>query len=245
MIVQKENKIGDVVAQNFRTAKIFEGFGLDFCCGGKKTIETACEEKGISTDAVIEALDNSEGGSQTDMRYDKWSPDFLADYIVNNHHSYVLNSIPEIEQHLNKVVFKHGEKYPWMEKIVSIFTALKYELTAHMAKEEMMLFPYIKEMYDALQNKIDMPVPPFGTVESPIKVMEQEHEHAGDMMKQISALTNNFTPPEDACTTHRILLQELNEFEQDLHMHVHLENNILFPKASELELKLNKSYSLS
>jgi regulator of cell morphogenesis and NO signaling len=245
MIVQKENKIGDIVAENFRTAKIFEGFGLDFCCGGKKTIETACMEKGISADAVIEALENSEGGNQTDMRYDKWSPDFLADYIVNNHHTYVLNAIPAIEQHLRKVISKHGEKHPQMEKVGSYFTSLKYELTAHMVKEEKMLFPYIKKMYYALQNSVAMSAPPFGSVGSPIKVMELEHEAAGSLMKQIGELTNNFTPPEDACTTFRILLKELDEFEQDLHMHIHLENNILFPKASELELKLSKSYSLA
>jgi regulator of cell morphogenesis and NO signaling len=245
MLIQKENKIGEVVAQDFRTAKIFEGFGLDFCCGGKKTIESACSEKGISPDAVLEALGNSEGGDNASMRYDKWSPEFLADYIVNNHHSYVLNTIPVIEQHLNKVASKHGEKYPYMVKAASLFSHLKDELTSHMGKEEKMLFPYIKKMRNALQNNIDMPAPPFGTVESPIKVMEQEHEMAGSLMRQIGELTNNFTPPEDACTTHRILLQELNEFEQDLHVHVHLENNILFPKASELESKLNKPYSLS
>lgn len=244
MLIQKSSKIGEVVADNFHAAKIFESFGLDFCCGGKRTIEEACTAKKISIEDVLKALETGNTSHEV-IHYDKWNPGFLSDYIVNNHHSYVLTSMPVIEQHLGKVIFKHGEKYPFMEKIGDLFTSLKYELTAHMAKEEKMLFPYIKKMEAALESSLDMPAPPFGTVESPIKVMEAEHEQARTIMREISELTNGFTPPEDACTTHTILLKELDEFEQDLHKHVHLENNILFPKASELEAKLNKAYVLS
>ena len=240
MLVQKENKIGDVVASNFHAARIFENFGLDFCCGGKKTINDACGEKGINTDYVLNELNKINEEKPADIHYDKWSADFLADYIVNNHHSYVLNTIPTIEHHLQKVLSKHGEKHPELAKVMAVFTILKDELLEHMAKEERMLFPYIKKMRIAQQNNFELNIPPFGAVNNPIKVMESEHENAGELMKEIHTLTNNFAPPEDTCTGYRVLYSELKEFEKDLYMHIHLENNVLFPKAKQLETEITE-----
>lgn len=240
MLVQKENKIGEIVAENFHAARIFENFGIDFCCGGKKTIKEACSEKGISPDFVIKELTKIENEKLQEVHYNNWNVDFLADYIINNHHSYVLNSIPTIEHHLQKVALKHGEKHPELPKLMEAFTILKDDLLTHMAKEEKMLFPYIKKMRIAELNTFELPVPPFGAVDNPIRVMEAEHEDAGRMIKEINNITNNYTAPADACQTFKILYKELQEFEKDLHTHVHLENNILFPKAKKLENKLNK-----
>ena len=244
MMIQKERKIGDVVAENFHAAKIFENHGLDFCCGGKKTIEAACEEKGIDTQLLLAELDNLNAVNPSSTHFDKWEADFLADYIINNHHAYVVNAISTIEHHLQKVVAAHGEKHIEVVKIESVFTELKNELVSHMAKEEKMLFPYIKKMNIALKNTLEMPVPPFGSVDNPIKVMESEHDNAGMLTKEINKLSNNYQPPKDACATFRVLYNELREFEEDLHVHVHLENNILFPKAKLLEERLKKTYSV-
>lgn len=244
MLIQKENKIGEVVAGNFHTAKIFESYGLDFCCGGKRSIEDACNEKGVDSGKLLAELGRTTENNTASTRFDTWEADFLADYIVNNHHSYVVNAISTIEHHLQKVVTAHGEKHPEVCGIESIFDDLKNELLNHMAKEEKMLFPYIKKMNIALKNTLELPVPPFGTVDNPIKVMESEHDNAGNLMSKINSLSGGFSPPKDACTTFKVLYNELKEFEDDLHVHVHLENNILFPKAKVLEEKLKKTYTV-
>jgi regulator of cell morphogenesis and NO signaling len=243
MLAQKENRIGEIVAENFRTAKIFEENGLDFCCGGKKTIIEACREKGVNPELLISQLNKIDDSGSRSTHFNSWEVDFLIEYIIINHHSYVVNSIPTIEHHLQEVIAAHGMKFPSLTKIEELFADLKDELTAHMAKEEKMLFPYIKKMYIAFNNSLDMPAAPFGTVGNPVKVMESEHEAAGNLVQEISRLTNNYTPPEGACGKFKVLYAELKEFESDLHVHIHLENNILFPKAQELEEKLNKKHS--
>jgi len=241
MLVQKENTIGEVVAWNLQTAKVFEDFGLDFCCGGKKTIQDACRERGINPETVLSNLVKIETTGGIAAHYDKWELDFLADYIITNHHTYVLNEITTIEHHLEKVTAKHGEKHTELLRINSLFNELKDELVIHMQKEEKMLFPYVKKMVIAKNNSLDFPFPPFGSIKSPISVMESEHENAGRLMSEIGKASNSYTPPEDACTTFRLLYNELAEFEADLHVHIHLENNILFPKSISLE----KSFSIN
>lgn len=243
MPVQKEDKIGETVARNYRASRVFENYGLDFCCGGKKTIEAACKEKNINADKLLEELATIEDTNDINAHYRNWEADFLVDYIINNHHTYVTNSISIIEHHLQKVVHAHGDRHPETALVQSYFNDLKNELLDHMAKEEKMLFPYIKKMSFAFKNTIDIPAAPFGTVGNPIKVMEAEHDNAGNLMREINALTNSYTPPQDACATYRVLYNELKEFENDLHIHVHLENNILFPKAAELEAKLNRVFT--
>lgn len=243
MRIQKENKIGEVVAVNFHTAKVFESYGLDFCCGGKRSIEEACFAKGVDTVKLLAELERTTENNVTSTRFDTWEADFLADYIINNHHAYVVNAVSTIDHHLQKVVNAHGEKHPEVCGIETIFNELKDELLNHMAKEEKMLFPYIKKMNIALKNTLELPVPPFGTIDNPIKVMESEHENAGLLALKINELSSGYMPPKDACATFRVLYNELKEFEDDLHVHIHLENNILFPKAKILEAKLGKTYS--
>ncbi len=244
MLIQKENTIGEVVVGNFHTAKIFENYGLDFCCGGKKSIEDACRDKGLDSAIVLEDLEKVNQSNATLTRFNSWDVDFLAEYIVNNHHTYVVSAITTIEHHLHKVLSAHGEKHPELAGIESIFTELKNELLDHLVKEEKMLFPYIKKMNFALKNTLELPIPPFGTVENPIKVMELEHDNAGKLIKSINSLSNGYQPPKDACATFSVLYNELKEFEEDLHVHIHLENNILYPKAKELEERLKKTYSV-
>ncbi|HWA05958.1 MAG TPA: iron-sulfur cluster repair di-iron protein, partial [Ignavibacteria bacterium] len=224
-MIQKETRIGEVVAQNFHTARIFESYGLDFCCGGKKTIENACAEKGVDAPSLLAELERTNASNPTQTHFDKWEADFLVDYIINNHHSYVNNSISTIEHHMLKVVNAHGERHPELANISSVFEDLKNELLEHMAKEERMLFPYIKKMCFALKNNLEIPAAPFGSVSNPVKVMEHEHDAAGIMAETLNTLSDGYTPPPDACATFRVLYGELKEFEEDLHMHIHLENN--------------------
>ena len=241
----KESKIGEIVAKNFQAAKIFENLGLDFCCGGKRSLKDACREKGVDPEFVVEEIFKIPDPNGNAVHFNKWDVDFLIDYIINNHHSYVITSIPTIEHHLQKVISAHGERHPELGKIDELFTDLKNELMIHLAKEEKMLFPYIKKMHIASKNTLDFSIPPFGSIENPIRVMETEHDEAGKLVESINRITNGYFPPEDACATFRVLYEELKEFEKDLHVHIHLENNILFPKSATLEKELNKVDNIS
>ena len=241
MLIQKNNKVGEIVAQNFQTARVFENFGVDFCCGGKRSISDACSEKNIDPYILINELEKIGDINSTASHFNSWEVDFLIDYIVNNHHSYVVNSISTIEHHLLQVITAHGEKYPALSKIENLFAELKDELITHLTKEEKMLFPYIKKMQIAYKNSFELPFPPFGSINNPVRIMESEHDKAGKLLEEISKLANNYVPPKDACGRFRLLYDELKDFENDLHMHVHLENNILFPKSIELEERLKIS----
>lgn len=237
MIVKEENTVAEVVVSNIKTAHIFKKHGIDFCCGGGVTLEKACLKNDVDYNllkAEIEALD-SEGGRS--YNYNSWDLDFLIDHIINVHHTYVEENIPLLLQYANKVAKVHGHHYTELIQINKLVTDVANELLDHMQKEELILFPYVKQQVEAQKKGVEIAAPHFGTVNNPINVMEQEHEIAGDIFKEIARLTNNYTPPEGACNTFRALYSKLEEFEQDLHQHVHLENNILFPKAIELEKK--------
>jgi regulator of cell morphogenesis and NO signaling len=230
------SKIGELVAEDYRKAGVFKKYGLDFCCGGGKSIHEACEKKGINEAELIEAiraLDAQPKGSQQNFK--DWEADFLADYIVNIHHVYVRENIPLILQFAQKAAKVHGHAHPELIEIEKRFRMLSDELSDHMQKEEMILFPYVKKLSQS--GKMDEPFkfPSFGTVVNPIGMMEHEHVIAGELLEQIRELSNAFTPPEYACNTWKVLYAHLADFENDLHTHIHLENNILFPKAVQLE----------
>jgi regulator of cell morphogenesis and NO signaling len=228
--------LSQIVVNNYKTAAIFEKYNLDFCCRGNKLLQAACEEKGVEKEAVIAELnDLFSKRDESNGRYNEWNPDFLVEYIVNNHHSYVRKITPTLLGHTQKIASVHGERHPETIGVARIFNAVSKDLKHHMMKEEEILFPYIRYMAKALTGTAKPERPYFSTVENPIKMMEAEHEAAGDELYEIRSLTNNYTPPADACNTYRVCYQELREFEEDLHKHVHLENNILFPKAIVLE----------
>ncbi|HQO88177.1 MAG TPA: hemerythrin domain-containing protein, partial [Bacteroidia bacterium] len=167
-----------------------------------------------------------------------WNLDFLADYIVNTHHTYVKNNLPEISGYAAKVARVHGSNHPELLRINQLVEAISSEFSSHLVKEEQVLFPYIKRMVEAKNNKESVQQSSFGSVKGPINMMEIEHESAGKNMSEIRTLSNDFTLPEDACASYSLLFRLLEEFEEDLHTHVHLENNILFPKALALEKEL-------
>lgn len=235
----KNRTVGEIVKLDFRAADVFSSYGIDFCCGGKISVGEACANSGSDIKKVInalEALQFQKGSAVHD--FDSWNIGFLADYIINTHHAYVKKAIPQILPLAQKVADVHGEHHAEVIRINELFKDLAEELLAHMQKEEQILFPYIKNLVvDQSVGKCS-DTSCFGTVAGPISVMEQEHENAGVILKELFRLSDGYTPPEDACNTFRVLFGKLKEFEDDLHRHIHLENNILFPKAIELEQAL-------
>ncbi|REE16890.1 regulator of cell morphogenesis and NO signaling [Winogradskyella pacifica] len=235
-----QKEIGQYVADDFRTAAIFSKYKIDFCCNGNRTVEEACDKKGIDSNQLIDELNqvlNSKGAETID--YKSWPLDLLAEYIEKKHHRYVEEKIPVLRQFLDKLCRVHGERHPELFKINELFTASAGELASHMKKEELILFPFIKKMMKAkLEDGVVQP-PQFGTVENPIAMMMEEHDNEGARFREIDALTNNYTPPADACNTYKVTFAMLDEFEKDLHLHIHLENNILFPEAIKLEQQFN------
>ena len=237
MDVTENKTVAEVVAENIKTAHVFKKHGIDFCCGGGVSIEKACERKDVDYTKLKDELLNVDQVSRA-YDYNTWALDFLVDHIQNIHHTYVEESIPLILQYANRVAEVHGHHYTEVLEINKLFTEVANELAAHLKKEELILFPYVKQLVKAQKDGVKASAPHFGTAKNPIQMMESEHENAGDVFKEIARLTNNYTPPKEACNTFRALYAKLDEFEQDLHQHIHLENNILFPKAIQLENSL-------
>jgi len=224
--------LAQIVNSNHQAASVFEKYHLDFCCKGKRSLEQACTEQQLSVSKVTEDLENiftKDNNSTVD--FEKMNLTQLADYIVQTHHAYIKNEMPQIYAYLHKISSKHGERHPELYKIFQTFSAVKEEMEGHMKKEELILFPRIKELEKLANNENANLQLNITYLQSPITVMEQEHDHAGSLLNDIRILSNDYTPPQDACTTYRLSFAALKAFELDLHQHVHLENNILFPKA--------------
>ena len=236
----KENQIiGELVARDYRTASVFKKYSIDFCCQGNRTIEEACEKKNIDTKKVLEDLvAMMEAKSESTTDYQSWPLDLLADYIEKKHHRYVQEKTLEIQPYLDKICKVHGERHPELLEIKEEFNASAGELAAHMKKEELILFPFIRKMTKAKLENTKVDAAHFGTVKNPIQMMMNVHTVEGNRFRKIEELSNNYTPPLDACNTYRVSFALLKEFEQDLHLHIHLENNILFPRAIEIEKEL-------
>ena len=236
MTATPDTTIREVVAFDYRTAAIFKRHGLDFCCSGCRTIQEACREAGTDEKALIRELDAVLGTPVSGVpRFADWDTRTLIAYIVGNHHAYVREALPTLLQHTAKVASVHGDRHPELIHISKLFARVADEMVEHMMKEERVLFPFIAALEDAAARPATPPAAPFGTVANPIHMMESEHEFVGDAMAEIRHLTGGYAPPADACATYQVCFQELDAFERDLHDHVHLENNLLFPKAMALE----------
>jgi regulator of cell morphogenesis and NO signaling len=234
-----ELTLKELVIQQPETAAVLEKYGLDFCCKGGRTIRDACQSKGLNYAEVEKEIANSTRQPVTSgTDFSKMEPDALIDNILFTHHVYVREALPLISAHTEKVARVHGDHHAEVIEIAALFRQVKNELEHHMMKEEQVLFPYIKMMANAKRNGTSAPAPSFGTVQNPVRMMEAEHEAAGNALEEIKNLSSNFTPPADACTTYRLSFLELENFIRDLHIHIHKENNILFPKAIAMEKEL-------
>lgn len=236
MKIEESQIIGELVAQNYKTASIFKKFKIDFCCNGNRTISEACSRKNLDTEILLEELQKTiSEGTETNIDFNSWELDLLADYIEKTHHRYVNSKIEEIKPYLNKVARVHGDHNPELKEIELLFNHSAEELAHHMQKEEMILFPFIRNMVSLKIEEKPLLHPHFGTVENPIAMMKHEHQNEGERFEKISELSNHYNPPAYACNTYKVTFALLKEFEDNLHQHIHLENNILFPKAIELE----------
>jgi regulator of cell morphogenesis and NO signaling len=222
-----------IATENHQAVPVLEKYNLDFCCKGKRTLLQACEEKGIPVENLLAELEGTTMLESNMLPFTEMSAEELISYILIHHHFYVKQSMPRILLHLDKVVNKHADKFPYMTEVKALFTTINQEMTQHMQKEELVLFPRIKELsrLDTKQTSHEA-----SYIGDPINMMEAEHEEAGNILYSIRQLTSNYTPPAEACTTFRVCLAELKEFEEDLHKHVHLENNVLFPLAEGMQL---------
>lgn len=228
--------IGEFVAKDFRTAAVFSKFGIDFCCKGNRTIEEASEKKGADSQTILAEIKAVlESKTDNSIDFNSWPLDLLADYIEKTHHRYVVEKTQVLLPFLNKLCKVHGPSHPELLEINELFLGCAADMAQHMKKEELILFPFIKNMVKAMLTDELLVQPHFGTVENPIEMMKHEHENEGDRFRKIAELTNNYTPPSYACNTFKVTYAMLQEFEKDLHKHIHLENNILFPAAIALE----------
>lgn len=235
--------LGEIVSANYKTAGVFDRFGLDFCCNGQRTIEQACREKDIDPHTVIESLQalGDDRGDEAD--FNEWPLDALTDHIQTRHHSYVEEKSPALNRYLEKIANVHGNRHPELFRIQEIFKEIAGELAVHLKKEELMVFPYIKKLEKARAGGQAVNSPVFTTLRSPVRQLMADHADEGEKMEAIVQLSSGFTAPEDACNTYRVAFQLLAEFRDDLHRHIHLENNILFPRAIQLEEVLNAPIS--
>ena len=229
-----EQTLASIVTGHHQTVPVLEKYNLDFCCKGKRTLSQACTEKGLSVQKIMEELNIAtlinKGSS---MPFAEMTAEQLIGYIIIHHHFYLKQSMPTIAEHLTKVATKHAQRFPYMSKVLDLFLHLKNEMMLHMHKEETILFPRIKEVESFYHFKQQKNLG-INYIDGPVVMMENEHDEAGAILYKIRQLTNNYIPPEEACTTFKVSLAELKEFEEDLHRHVHLENNILFPLAQKM-----------
>ncbi|MHA6696171.1 iron-sulfur cluster repair di-iron protein [Chryseobacterium sp. A301] len=233
-----DQTIGQIVAQDYRAAAVFKKYGIDFCCNGNRTLEEATELKGTDVSQVVNELEHLGSSSSESIDYKSWPLDLLADYVEKTHHRYITDKAPILLQFLNKICKVHGGRHPELFEVFELFEQSANELTSHMQKEEQILFPFIRTMMDSQRNHASLQAPSFGTVENPVEMMMHEHDIEGERFRKIAELTNHYQFPEDACSTYQVSFRMLEEFEDDLHKHIHIENNILFPKALELEKAL-------
>lgn len=221
--------VGEIVANDFRTSSVFKKAGIDFCCGGKQSFSDACVEKGIdAVELESEILKITEEPSNEFMNFKNWDPVFLSQYIVNTHHKFVLKNLPELVFYTQKIASVHGENHPELVEVANLFGKINAELLQHLKNEEEVLFPAISEVVNTNSSKARE------TIFSEITRMFGEHDFAGGAMDEINRITQGYKVPADGCNTYRVAFELLEQFEDDLHTHVHLENNILFPKALQL-----------
>jgi regulator of cell morphogenesis and NO signaling len=226
-----ETTIRSIVVEDIRAAGVFDQLGIDYSCQGDRTLGEECRDRGLPAEQVIAALIAVAEAPGERVNFAAWEPQVLASYIVAEHHEYVRATLPTLIELSKTVAALHGDRHPEFHEVAVLVGSIAHDLTAHMLKEERILFPYIAEL-----GSSGYPVSsPFGSVENPIRMMEREHELADRMTVRIRELVHDYAPPDDASITYRVCLEALREFDHDLRRHMHLENNVLFPKARRLE----------
>jgi len=238
MSVMIARTVREVAVENPAATRVFEKFGIDYCCGGNQLLDQACGKAGISVEQVLDALEMESETIRAAKQVRDWQSEPLSElvaHIKHTHHKFTREETARLNALLHKVCSVHGKNHPELFEIQSTFSGLAEELTTHLMKEEMVLFPYIVRMEEAVIQKEPVLPAPFGTVENPVAMMEHEHDSAGKALRAMRKASNDFALPTDACVSYRTLYGALQAFETDLHQHIHLENNVLFPRAIAME----------
>ncbi|MGQ8336293.1 iron-sulfur cluster repair di-iron protein [Sunxiuqinia sp. A32] len=240
MMISIETPVGEIARNYFQTVQVFDQYHIDFCCGGGQSLKDVCKEKSIQESWILKQLEESITKDDTTTQFNTMSANDLIDYIISKHHSFVRENIPLLIKLLDKIEEVHGDRHPELKEINALFKESAGQLTMHMQKEELILFPLAKKlMYLNNENK-QIDIGNGSSVNQPIEAMVREHENEGARFEKISSLTKNYIVPDDACNTYRAAYETLHAFEKDLHRHIHLENNILFPMAAKLEQEVMK-----
>ena len=238
MTVMTAKTVREVAVDNPTATRVFERFGIDYCCGGNQALEQACQRAGVSVDEVIDSLEMEKEAARAAKQLHDWQSESLSEliaYIKNTHHKFTRQETVRLAALLQKVCSAHGKNHPELFGIRETFGWVSQELMTHMMKEEMVLFPYIERMEESvIQNEPVLPAP-FGSVQNPVAMMEHEHDSAGAALRSMRKASSDFAPPTDACISYQTLYKALAAFEADRHQHIHLENNILFPRAIAME----------
>ena len=241
-MINSEMTVREVTLQMPESTRFFERLKIDYCCGGNQPLAQACASAGLEVGAVVGMLDEvvkSNATDATSLDFQNTSLDKLIEHIVNTHHVFTKSEMDRLEALTAKVIGAHGKNHPELMHLGELLKTLCADLKPHMFKEEVVLFPYIVAMTRAAGQNQPAPFAPFGTVNNPVRMMMREHDTAGQILREMRALTSDYTVPPDACVSYQTLYAALENFEKDLHQHIHLENNILFPKALDLEDTLN------
>ena len=240
MSVSTVRTVRELALEIPEATRIFEKVGIDYCCGGDKSLEEACAVANLSADEVLDSLELAEETARTKQKDRNWQAEPLAeliDHINGTHHKYTREEIARLGPLFDKVVSVHGKNHPELQHVRTVFHGLAQELTMHIMKEERVLFPHIVRMGESVIQKEPVLPAPFGTVQNPVAMMMHEHDSAGDALRAMRQASAGYRPPGDACVSYQTLYRALADFEKDLHQHIHLENNILFPRAIEMEQK--------
>lgn len=236
MEIIRQNIVGRLVAEDYRIAAVFQNYGIDFCINGDRSIEEVCLENNIDESLLIQEIDLRIAINDNQvLDYNRWPLDLLSEYIEIIHHKYVDNPIPIIKGYLKKIIAAHGKRHPELYDILDLFEETATELTLHMKREELMLFPQVRKMFINHKEGKESVARLFGSFKNPISTMMKDHTDEGARFKQIRTLSNDYEVPSDGCNSYKVTYKLLEEFEKDLHLHIHLENNILYPKAIDLE----------
>lgn len=244
MEIDTRKTIKEIVVEMPASVGVFERLGIDYCCGGDKRLEDACQAAGRPLGEVLRSLEAARTETQSETSATDWSRESLANlinHIVQKHHTFCRQEVSRLEPLLAKVSAVHGVNHPEVHLLKSVFSGLSKELSRHLVKEEQTLFPYIAKMEEAVSRRMPFPRPPFGTVQNPVQMMVLEHDNAGAALREMRKLSGDYQLPADACGSYSALYEGMKSFESDMHQHVHLENNVLFPRAVAMEDSINSA----
>jgi regulator of cell morphogenesis and NO signaling len=235
--------VSDIVAGDYRTADVFRKYGIEYCCGGKLPLHQACEMKQVDEKKIVAELEEAarDTNTSTGHEYNEWHVDFLTDYIVNIHHHYLRIALPSLKDYVDRFAASHRDKFPYLDELQKLVNQLVKNLLPHLDQEEEIIFPYVRQIghaYDSRESYASLLV---RTLRKPVEdIMQHEHETVGKILRRLREITTNYTPPTSACISHKVTFSKLKEVDCDMVQHLHLENNILFPKAIAMEKELLK-----